>query len=81
MVFTLETKNFTEWKKAFDVGASVREKAAIKVLSVCRSVENENQVIVIEEAENAQSAYDFLQLLKSKQKAGDMLRFTTRKIR
>jgi hypothetical protein len=72
MIITLEVTNFTEWKKGFDAGASVREKAGIKVLSVCSSIENENKVVVIEEAENAQAAHDFLSLLKSKQKAGDM---------
>lgn len=72
MIVTLEVKNFTEWKKGFDAGASVREKAGIKVLSVCSSIENENQIVVIEEAENAQSAHDFLAILKSKQKEGNM---------
>lgn len=72
MIITLEVKSFTEWKKGFDAGAPVREKAGIKVLSVCSSIENENQIIVIEEAANAQAAHDFLLLLKSKQKEGDV---------
>ena len=72
MVISLEVKNFTEWKKTFDAGAPVRDKAGIKVLSVCQSLDSENQVMVIEEAENAQSAHNFLELLKSKQKQGDM---------
>ena len=72
MIVTLEVKSFTEWKKGFDAGSSVREKAGIKVLSVCSSIENENQIVVIEEAENAQSAHDFLAILKSKQKDGDI---------
>src|SRR5262245_47370263 len=72
MMVTIEVKDYTEWKKGFDAGAPVRERAGIKVLSVCRSIENENQIIVIEEAENAQTAHDFLTVLKSKQKAGDM---------
>lgn len=72
MLITLDVKNFTEWKKGFDAGAPVREKAGIKVLSVCSSLEDQNHVIVIEEAEDAQSAHNFLELLKSKQKQGDM---------
>lgn len=72
MIVTIEVKNFTEWKKGFDAGAAIREKAGIKVLSVCSSIENENQIVVIEEAENAQSAHDFLTLLKSKQKEGSL---------
>ena len=72
MIVSLEVKNFTEWKKMFDAGAPVREKAGIKVLSICSSVDNENQVLVIEEAENAKAANEFLAVLKSKQKEGDM---------
>ncbi len=72
MIVTLEVKNFAEWKKGFDAGMPVREKAGIKVLSVCSSIDNENHVVVIEEAESAQSARDFLAILKSKQKEGDM---------
>ncbi|MES2836239.1 MAG: hypothetical protein V4667_01845 [Bacteroidota bacterium] len=72
MVVTIEVNNFAEWKKIFDAGAPVREKAGIKVVSVCTATGNENQVIIIEEAVNAQSAHDFLALLKSKQKDGDM---------
>lgn len=72
LIITVEVNNFTEWKKGFDAGAIVREKARIKVLSVCSSTNTKNEIIVIEEAENAQSAHDFLQLLKSKQKEGDL---------
>lgn len=72
MIVTLEVKNFTEWEKMFDAGALVREKAGIKVLSVCSLVNNENHIVVIEEAENAKAAQDFLSILKSKQKNGDM---------
>ncbi len=72
MIVSIEVKNFTEWKKGFDGGAAIREKAGIKVLSVCSLIENENQVLVIEEAENAQAAHDFLTLLKSKQKEGEV---------
>jgi hypothetical protein len=72
MIISIEVKNYSEWKKMFDAGAPVREKAGIKVLSVCSSIENENQIIVIEEAANAQAAHDFLTVLKSKQKEGDV---------
>jgi len=72
MIVSIEVKNIAEWKKDFDSGAPVREKAGIKVVSVCSSIENENQLIVIEEAENAQASHDFLTLLKSKQKEGEI---------
>jgi hypothetical protein len=68
MIVSVEVTDFTEWKKGFDAGAPIREKAGIKVISVCSSVENENQVVVIEEAANAQVAHDFLTMLRSKQK-------------
>ena len=72
MLITLEVKSFTDWKKGFDAGAPAREKAKIKVLSVCTSIDNPNKILVIEEAENAQAAHDFLILLKSKQKEGEI---------
>ncbi|MBC7696491.1 MAG: hypothetical protein H7141_13715 [Burkholderiales bacterium] len=72
MIVSLEVKNFTEWKKMFDAGAALREKAGIKVLNICSSVDNENHVLVIEEAENAKAANGFISILKSKQKDGDM---------
>lgn len=72
MLISIEVKNFAEWKKSFDAGATVREKAGIRVLNVCSAIDNENHVTVIEEAENAQAAHDFLTLLKEKQKAGDI---------
>jgi hypothetical protein len=71
MLITLEVKNFAEWKKNFDAGAPAREKAGIKVLNICSAPDNENFVTVIEEAENAQAAHDFLTLLKEKLKGGD----------
>ena len=45
MIVSLEVKNFTEWKKGFDAGAPVREKAGIKVLNICSSIENENKIV------------------------------------
>lgn len=78
MIVSIEVKSFTEWKKMFDAGAPVREKAGIKVLSVCSLVGNENQIVVIEEAENAKAAQDFLSLLKSKQKNGDMTKLNVK---
>ncbi|MES2477990.1 MAG: hypothetical protein V4561_02820 [Bacteroidota bacterium] len=72
MIVTLEVKNFTVWKKMFDSGASVRENAGVKVISISTSLENENQIVVIEEAKSAQAAHDFLRVLQSKQKDGDM---------
>ena len=72
MIVTIEVKNYMDWKQSFDKGAPIRVNAGIKVVSVCRSIENKNQVVVIEEAANAQTAHDFLSLLKSKQKEGEI---------
>ena len=70
LTITVKTDNATDWKKNFDTGAPIREKGGIKVLSVCSSLENDGRVMVIEEAENAQSAHNFLTILKAKQKEG-----------
>lgn len=72
LLVSVEVQNFAEWKKGFDNGAAIREKAGIKVISICSDIENENRVVVVEEAENAQSAHDFLTLLKSKEKEGSL---------
>ena len=72
IIVSMEVKNFTEWKKMFDAGAPIREKAGIKVLNICSSIDNENHVLVIEEAENAKAANEFISVLKLKQKNGDM---------
>lgn len=72
MMVSVEVKDYNTWKLGFDAGAPVREKAGIKVISICRAIDNANKVVVVEEAENAQSAHDFLNLLKSKQKAGEI---------
>jgi hypothetical protein len=42
------------------------------------SIENENQIVVIEEAPNAQAAYDFLNILKSRQKEGNVLKLAVK---
>lgn len=72
LIVSVEGKNFAEWKKVFDAGSPVREKAGIKVISICSATENANQVVVVEEAENAKAASDFLAVLRAKQKDGDM---------
>ncbi len=72
MVVTLEVTDYTQWRKDFDAASAVREAAGIKVLSVCRSLENENQITVIEEVESARKANEFIALLKSKQKDPSM---------
>ncbi len=71
LVVTIQVTDFQAWKKAFDAGDPVRKKSGIQVLTVCSS-DNETKVVVIEEAENRKSAEDFLELLKAKQKSGDM---------
>ncbi|MCE3279703.1 MAG: hypothetical protein K0S44_1894 [Bacteroidetes bacterium] len=72
MIISIEVQNFSEWKKTFDGGAPIRQKAGIKVVSICSAFDNENKITIIEEAENAQSADNFLSMLRSKQKSGDI---------
>ncbi|MES2560040.1 MAG: hypothetical protein V4590_09890 [Bacteroidota bacterium] len=72
LLVTIEVKDFDTWKKNFDSGAAIREKAGIKVISICASPENPNMLTIIEEAENAQAAHDFILKLKAvRQKQGD----------
>ena len=70
LMITVKTDNVTEWKKNFDKGAPIREKAGIKVISIGSSLDNDGRVLVIEEAENAQAAHNFLTVLQAKQKEG-----------
>ncbi len=72
MMVTIEVLDYAKWRTEFDAGSAIREANGIKVLSVCRSLENEKQIIVIEEVESAQKANEFITLLKSKQKEGQL---------
>lgn len=72
MSITVEVKDFTSWKKGFDAGADIREKAGIKVISIGTALDNKNQVMLLEEAENVEVANKFINMLKSKEKDGDM---------
>lgn len=75
LMISLEAKNFSEWKSGFDAGTALREKAGIKVISICSALDNENQITVIEEAASLQVANDFITMLKSKIKEGDLKNF------
>jgi len=75
LVISFEVKNFTEWKKGFDAGAPLREKAGIKLISVCSALDNEKQVTVIEEADNLKAANDFIAILKAKLKEDDFNKY------
>lgn len=72
MMVTIEVKNAAEWKKSFDAGAPIREKAGIKVISIYSAMNNENNITIIEEAVSEKAANDFLAVLKAKQQSGDM---------
>lgn len=50
----------------------MREKAGIKVLNVCSLAADPKQAMVIEESESMQKITDFLEVVKSKQNAGDI---------
>ncbi len=72
VIVSIEVKDVAAWKKMFDAGAPIREKAGITVISIGNSTENEHKVTVVEEAENEKAAKDFVAVLQSKVKAGDM---------
>ena len=72
LTVSVEVKDFSTWKKGFDAGAAIREKAGIKVISIGTALDNKNQVMLLEEAENVDVANKFINMLKSKEKDGDM---------
>ena len=72
LTVSVEVKDFSTWKKGFDAGAAIREKAGIKVISISTALDNSNKVLVIEEAESIEVANNFLNKLKSIQKDGDI---------
>lgn len=79
LLVTIEIRDYETWKKNFDAGAPAREKAGIKVISICASPENPKIITVIEEAENAQAAHDFILKLKAiRQQHGDTSALTVK---
>ena len=59
IINTVEVKDFAIFKKVFDEGAPIRDKAGIKVIGLFQSVDNANLVTVVEEAASAESAKAF----------------------
>jgi hypothetical protein len=67
IINTIEVKDFATFKKNFDAGAPIRDKAGIKVVAVFQSVDNANLVTVMEEAASAESAKAFFADPKAKE--------------
>ncbi len=59
-ILSHEVKNFEEWKKEFDAGASLRQQAGVKIYGVYNSVDNANHVTIIAEFPSAESVQGFL---------------------
>jgi quinol monooxygenase YgiN len=60
IITSMEVKNFTEFRKAFDTHEQKRKQAGIKVVGLHRSVDSENHVTVITEAADAKVAKEFM---------------------
>lgn len=67
IINTVEVKDFVTFKKGFDAGAPVRDKAGIKVVGLFQSVDNGNVVTVVEEAASAEAAKAFFSDPKAKE--------------
>ena len=67
IINTVEVKDFANFKKGFDAGAPVRDKAGIKVIGLFQSVDNPNMVTVVEEAASTESAKAFFSDPKAKE--------------
>ena len=71
LTVSVVVNDFETWKKAFNAGEPVREKAGIKIISIATAIENPNLVLVVEEADSFEIANNFINLLNQRHKEGD----------
>jgi len=72
-LLTHEVKNFLEWKKGFDAGEPLRQKAGVKISGVYNSVDNPNNITIIAEFQSPEAVQGFLRhpvLRESMEEAG-----------
>jgi hypothetical protein len=60
VILSHEVSNYSEWKKGFDSGESLRQQAGVKTIGTYSSVDNPNLVTVITEFPNAQAVQGFM---------------------
>ena len=60
VILTHEVQDFDNWKTLFDEGEAMRSGAGITTEGVYRSVENENQVVVMTTFPSAEAVSGFL---------------------
>ena len=59
-ILSHEVKNLSEWKKGFDAGEPLRQRAGIKVNGVYSSVDNSNHITIIVESHSEEAVHGFL---------------------
>lgn len=70
---THKVKNFENWRKVFDAGEKLRQKAEIEVRKIFRSVNDPNEIHFLLESTSADSVYEFFRsdvLKKNMNEAG-----------
>jgi hypothetical protein len=61
VILTHEVNDFSEWKKGFEAGESLRAESGIKATGIYTSVENPNLVTVTTEFPSIEVVHGFLQ--------------------
>lgn len=63
VILTHEVKDFSNWKKQFDLGEPLRARAGVKTTGVYTSVDNPNNVTVTTEFPGIEAVQGFYQIL------------------
>ncbi len=64
IINTQEVKDFSEWKKGFDAGATNRSNAGVNVISVNCEPGNGNKITIISEMGSRVAAEGFINAMK-----------------
>ena len=73
LMISHDVKDYSEWKKEFDAGETMRNDAGVKVIGVFKDENNANNVTVITEVPSAEAAKGLLtnaELKATMEKAG-----------
>ncbi len=60
VILSHEVANFSDWKKGFDEGESMRQQAGVKTIGIFNSVENANDVTIITEFPSKEAVQGFM---------------------
>lgn len=73
IIISHEVKNYEDWKRGFDEGATMRDQAGIKLKGIYRGADNANMLTVITSTTNIEAAKAMLanpELKAGMEKAG-----------